>query len=252
MRMTTWIVGGFVCLMAGCSSWKGVGPPPPTHPASPSAVSAEPPASPNVLHIEGGWLPPAAGANAPVELAPDHPSSAPSRASTPSTSPSPAPHSEGSAPHAPHPAARDQRAVDDLVRAYLRIHVALASDKTRGVDTALTEIRSDAETLAASKRPELSSLGKRVAAATPAGVGTLEKTRKEFQGLSRAVVDLVSALLPSAAAVPRLREVYCPMAKAPWLQTGDQVSNPYFGTAMPSCGEFRRTFRGGSTKKGSH
>ena len=37
-----------------------------------------------------------------------------------------------------------------------------------------------------------------------------------------------------------LTVAYCPMKKAEWLQEGDTISNPYFGTSMPDCGEVRR------------
>jgi len=30
------------------------------------------------------------------------------------------------------------------------------------------------------------------------------------------------------------------MKKAEWIQVGDMVGNPYFGTSMPDCGEVRR------------
>jgi hypothetical protein len=29
------------------------------------------------------------------------------------------------------------------------------------------------------------------------------------------------------------------MAQKPWLQRGDTLANPYYGKAMPTCGEFR-------------
>ena len=33
---------------------------------------------------------------------------------------------------------------------------------------------------------------------------------------------------------------YCPMVKASWLQKGDTIRNPYYGSAMLECGEFRK------------
>jgi hypothetical protein len=34
----------------------------------------------------------------------------------------------------------------------------------------------------------------------------------------------------------------CPMAKADWLQTDPkQVSNPYMGKKMPTCGEMKKS-----------
>lgn len=36
-----------------------------------------------------------------------------------------------------------------------------------------------------------------------------------------------------------LYEVYCPMAKAGWLQADKTVRNPYFGQAMLDCGQIK-------------
>ena len=51
-----------------------------------------------------------------------------------------------------------------------------------------------------------------------------------------------TASMPAMTAdQPRtLTVAYCPMKKAEWLQEGDTISNPYFGTSMPDCGEVRR------------
>ncbi len=34
---------------------------------------------------------------------------------------------------------------------------------------------------------------------------------------------------------------YCPMKKTDWIQDGAAIHNPYFGTAMPDCGEVRQS-----------
>jgi Cu(I)/Ag(I) efflux system membrane fusion protein len=34
-------------------------------------------------------------------------------------------------------------------------------------------------------------------------------------------------------------EVYCPMARASWLQADKNVNNPYMGQAMSGCGEIK-------------
>jgi Cu(I)/Ag(I) efflux system membrane fusion protein/cobalt-zinc-cadmium efflux system membrane fusion protein len=43
-----------------------------------------------------------------------------------------------------------------------------------------------------------------------------------------------------AEAPKLLTQVFCSMAKADWLQIGDQVINPYMGQQMSACGEVRR------------
>ena len=36
-----------------------------------------------------------------------------------------------------------------------------------------------------------------------------------------------------------VRSAYCPMKQKPWIQEGDVIRNPYYGTEMSTCGEFR-------------
>ena len=45
--------------------------------------------------------------------------------------------------------------------------------------------------------------------------------------------------MPATGSARLLTVAYCPMKKAPWLQEGDTISNPYFGTSMSDCGEVR-------------
>ena len=35
----------------------------------------------------------------------------------------------------------------------------------------------------------------------------------------------------------QLVKVYCPMAKAKWVQKNGKLANPYLGKSMPDCGE---------------
>ena len=58
------------------------------------------------------------------------------------------------------------------------------------------------------------------------------------------MVDLAKIAPPSDGAAPKLYEVYCPMAKASWLQTSKEVANPYLGKAMNTCGEVRGKVKG--------
>lgn len=40
--------------------------------------------------------------------------------------------------------------------------------------------------------------------------------------------------------VPDVKEAYCPMVKKSWLQKDGSIRNPYYGPAMPTCGEFKK------------
>ena len=35
--------------------------------------------------------------------------------------------------------------------------------------------------------------------------------------------------------------MYCPMVNKQWLQKGETVSNPYYGKAMLTCGEKKKS-----------
>ncbi len=70
----------------------------------------------------------------------------------------------------------------------------------------------------------------------------------------RAIFEEISIVLRKAAADGKistgLNEAYCPMAfdfrGAYWLQKGEQISNPYFGSKMLKCGEIRNRWNGGT------
>jgi len=109
---------------------------------------------------------------------------------------------------------------------YLQIHDALAKDSMDGVSAAASahgkaaqndklfsgEIVREAQTLAQAK--------------------DLGAARAAFKPLSETLIKVLTDNHVNSACV----EVYCPMAKAHWLQKGATISNPYFGAAMSTCG----------------
>ena len=36
-----------------------------------------------------------------------------------------------------------------------------------------------------------------------------------------------------------VRVAVCPMKQKPWLQEGSDIKNPYYGSSMLTCGDFR-------------
>jgi hypothetical protein len=64
----------------------------------------------------------------------------------------------------------------------------------------------------------------------------LETARATFKPLSESLIQyLKDQKVPPGA----YHEVYCPMAKASWLQTDKTVMNPYMGKAMIHCGQLK-------------
>jgi Cu(I)/Ag(I) efflux system membrane fusion protein len=64
----------------------------------------------------------------------------------------------------------------------------------------------------------------------------LETARAAFKPLS---VSLIQYIKDQKVPASVYHEVYCPMAKASWLQTDKAVMNPYMGKDMIHCGQFK-------------
>jgi hypothetical protein len=114
---------------------------------------------------------------------------------------------------------------------YLNIEEALAQDS-------LDQVKINAGNLATAA----SSLGGPAmkidtSAIQLAAADDLESARDRFGALSEAVVDYMNGfkLTPPEG----VRQAWCPMAQKPWLQRGGMLANPYYGKAMPTCGEFK-------------
>ena len=117
-----------------------------------------------------------------------------------------------------------------MLDAYLRIHAALAGDKIAGIP-------ADAATLGQHAKA-LGTGGDKVAAAarTIGGASDIKAARAAFGDLSDAMIALVN----SGSSGKDVRVAYCPMVKKSWLQKGDQIANPYYGSEMLRCGEFKK------------
>jgi Cu(I)/Ag(I) efflux system membrane fusion protein len=143
--------------------------------------------------------------------------------------------------------------VRDLVAAYLVLQEKLAGDDLPGSREALESLDARLDALS----PADLDTGARTAwdgvardlsgALTQArGASDLHGVRSAFGSLTTAVLVLEKAFGPPTKETHRL--LFCPMAfnnqGAFWLQTGDAVRNPYFGSSMLTCGEVRETFTG--------
>ena len=112
---------------------------------------------------------------------------------------------------------------------YLKIQVALAKDSLTGVEEQANAIaKSVRGDEAKSLPPDLAKQADTVAKAKD-----LAAARQAFKPLSNSLIKyLAGQKLPKGT----YYEVYCPMAKASWLQANKEVNNPYMGKEMASCG----------------
>lgn len=112
---------------------------------------------------------------------------------------------------------------------YFAVQAALASDSAE-------KVPASAELLAKAFRADgANSLPTEFLAQVDAlaQAKDLAGARKAFRPLSE---SLIKYLKSGKVAAGSLYEVYCPMAKASWLQSDKVVRNPYFGRSMLDCG----------------
>ena len=72
------------------------------------------------------------------------------------------------------------------------------------------------------------------------GTKDIEKQRKYFSNLSSNMAAIAKALKLSDQPV---YQAYCPMKKSVWLSNEKAIKNPYYGSAMLTCGEVTETFQ---------
>ena len=118
-----------------------------------------------------------------------------------------------------------------LVDPYVRVQTALAADKVDGVKADAAAIATAAGTLGEPAKP-LAAAAKKLE-----GAANLADARKAFGEVSDALFAYAKA---TGSAIPAgVKTAYCPMANKSWLQKGDKIQNPYYGSSMLDCGSFR-------------
>jgi hypothetical protein len=122
--------------------------------------------------------------------------------------------------------------VNNLVDPYLRIHASLTKDSTDGVKDNARAIVTEAESLGGG------AIKLRDAARALEAAGDLKAARAAFGPLTDALLAYANEtkmVLPDD-----LKLAYCPMVKKSWLQKGETIANPYYGSEMLTCGDFRK------------
>jgi len=115
-----------------------------------------------------------------------------------------------------------------IVAPYLGIQRALSADLVAGVRDKARTVALEAAKLGA----EGASIG--TAAAAVQQAGDLEGARASFGRLGDAILRYARAGRASLGA--GVKVAYCPMTRQYWLQEGDTVRNPFFGSRMSDCG----------------
>jgi hypothetical protein len=112
------------------------------------------------------------------------------------------------------------------LKAYHQVHDALAKDDLAAAKTSAADLAEKATAAKCSSTPKHAS--------ELAKSDSLEKAREHFKAISQECIEMMKG-------VDGQYVFTCPMAKADWLQTDSkQVSNPYMGKKMPTCGEIKK------------
>jgi hypothetical protein len=122
-------------------------------------------------------------------------------------------------------------ALKAIVESYVAIQAQLAADK-------IADIKAPARAIAV----QASALGKEGTDITKAAssletAADIKSARDAFNSLTEAVVAAGNA--EGWKDVDGVRLAFCPMAKQSWLQKEEQIRNPYYGSSMLTCGEFK-------------
>ena len=129
---------------------------------------------------------------------------------------------------APGPGGEMTRGVIDP---YLKIQTALFNDSTDDLRANAGNIATAAAGLGAPAM-KIDTTALQLASA-----GDLADAREKFGALSEAIDTYMTGL--QLRPPEGVKVAFCPMVKKPWLQEGSTLANPYYGSAMPTCGSFR-------------
>jgi membrane fusion protein, copper/silver efflux system len=129
------------------------------------------------------------------------------------------------------PPASQNRLPASIVDPYLTIQQALFHDSIEGVRQNAGLIATAASSLGA-PGVKIDTAAVRLAAA-----GNVADARPIFGDLTDAMTAYMGAM--HLTAPEGVRTAFCPMMMKEWLQKGETIENPYYGSQMPTCGSFR-------------
>ncbi len=139
--------------------------------------------------------------------------------------PASAPKAEAPAP-APRPTFQccDTPEASAILESYVAVNAALAADSSAALPLGA---------LAAASATPLPAVSQALA---PLASADIAGQRTGLNGQSGAIVAYLRAHKGGSAVVA---EAFCPMANASWVQAGETVANPYYGSEMLTCGYFK-------------
>lgn len=127
----------------------------------------------------------------------------------------------------------DQKA-EAILDQYFLIQASLAKDSTQGIDDAAQKIAKLAATSAAADLKVQTIFSQVEKAANQIQGKDLKQAREQFFELSKPLLVYFNQFYSGKKEFYRY---FCSMAKKAWIQPTKGASNPYLGSAMPTCGD---------------
>lgn len=131
-----------------------------------------------------------------------------------------------------------QDKTSDIFAHYYAIKDALVSGNASLANTkAIAFVKTVADDAAL---PEANRAGLVKDAAKIAATKDLKKQREYFSGFSDQMFELAKSTKLNKEPIYK---AYCPMAKGSWLSNSSAIKNPYYGSAMLTCGKVVETLK---------
>ena len=153
-------------------------------------------------------------------------------------------------PHSDDEPAAFRKSLDPVYDAYFHAQSSLANDQFEQAGKALVELRQTVMKKTATPGEEFDNQWREIrntliTATEHAGQWPdIEDVRSAFARIADPLIELESRFGHNGTL--SVYRIFCPMAfnneGAQWLQTDSTVSNPYFGSTMPRCGEIREIY----------
>jgi Cu(I)/Ag(I) efflux system membrane fusion protein len=138
-----------------------------------------------------------------------------------------------------HPSLKESTV--DFIELYLEIQEKLTQDDYEGVPALASDLRGELQyfdyTELSAKELEVWNLTLDRLQASMEHLhhhGDIESFREAFKKVSLEVIAMIKL---SGHAKPNLHHMYCSMAEGYWIQSSDQLLNPYYGANMLRCGD---------------
>jgi RND family efflux transporter MFP subunit len=134
-------------------------------------------------------------------------------------------------------------AAEEALAAYLALArvLGLPQETDQPVDVAELGRTSQALRESAAGEDQIALANALVSASAAMQGRAIEEQRKLFGAVSEAAIELAQRSPRTGELAPRVFVAHCPMVEARWLQTEEEIANPYYATTMKACGEIERS-----------